>query len=130
MQTILATGVAGFIGSSFLRQIPKPGFRIIALDKLTYAGHRENIEGVPASSIEFIQGDIGDSELVGRLLTQYQPIAVVNFAAESHVDNSISGPKEFINTNIVGVFNLLEASRAYWNKLNPDLKKQFRFSLN
>lgn len=133
MQTIIATGVAGFIGSSFLRQIPKdqpknhPGFRIIALDKLTYAGHLANIEGVLSPTIEFVKGDIGDSQLVGKLLQQYQPSAIVNFAAESHVDNSISGPKEFMNTNIMGVFHLLEASRAYWNQLAPEAKKQFRF---
>lgn len=127
MQTILATGIAGFIGSSFLRQNPKSDLKIIGLDKLTYAGHRENIEGVLSSSIEFIKGDIGDIELVGRILNQHKPAAIVNFAAESHVDNSISGPKEFMNTNIMGIFNLLEASRSYWRQLSPNFQKQFRF---
>jgi len=127
MQTILATGVAGFIGSAFIRLIPKDEYRIIALDKLTYAGHLENIEGINSKNIEFVRGDIGDFELVSRLLNEYKPVAVVNFAAESHVDNSISGPGAFVNTNIVGVFNLLEATRTFWKALSIEKKTNFRF---
>lgn len=127
MQTIIATGLAGFIGSTFPRLTPKPGIRIIALDKLTYAGHMENLKGIAPENFEFVKGDIGDSELLSALLKQHQPIAVVNFAAESHVDNSITGPGAFVNTNIVGVFNLLEATRAYWKTLSPEARSQFRF---
>lgn len=127
MQTIIATGIAGFIGSSFPRLTPKPGIRIIAVDKLTYAGHLENMKGLSPENFEFVKGDIGDGELMPRLLNQHKPVAVVNFAAESHVDNSISGPGAFVNTNIVGVFNLLEATRAYWKNLPAEQKSQFRF---
>lgn len=127
MQTIIATGVAGFIGSSFIRMIPASQYRIIALDKLTYAGHMQNIDGVSSDRLEFVRGDIGDMELVSRLLKEHQPIAVVNFAAESHVDNSISGPGAFVNTNLVGVFNLLESARAYWKELSLESRQAFRF---
>ena len=126
MQTIIATGIAGFIGSSFPRLIPQ-GYRIVALDKLTYAGHLENLKGIPSEVLEFVQGDIGDKELMTALLSKHRPVAVVNFAAESHVDNSISGPGAFIQTNIVGVFNLLEATRAYWSTLPAEEKADFRF---
>lgn len=126
MQTIIATGIAGFIGSSFPRLMPT-GYRIIAVDKLTYAGHLENLKGIPAEAIEFVQGDIGDKDLISSLLNKHKPVAVVNFAAESHVDNSISGPGAFIQTNIVGVFNLLEATRSYWNTLAETEKAAFRF---
>jgi len=140
MQTILVSGVAGFIGSSFVRLTPEKlmeeglfnaasteKFKIIALDKLTYAGRMENIAGIPSERMEFVQGDIGDTELVTRLLNQHKPIAVVNFAAESHVDNSITGPGAFVNTNVVGVFNLLEATRLFWKSLASEEKKNFRF---
>lgn len=127
MQTIIATGIAGFIGSSFPRLMPKSGLRIIAVDKLTYAGHLANMKGLAPENFEFVKGDIGDSELISKLLNEHKPIAVVNFAAESHVDNSITGPGAFVNTNIVGVFNLLEATQAYWKGLPADQKSQFRF---
>lgn len=116
---ILVTGSAGFIGSNFvLDWCAQHDEAVISLDKLTYAGNLENLatlEGNPKHI--FVQGDIGDAELVARLLAQYQPRAVLNFAAESHVDRSIHGPEDFIQTNIVGTFHLLEAVRAYWQKL-------------
>ncbi|SFA67460.1 dTDP-glucose 4,6-dehydratase [Metapseudomonas otitidis] len=114
--TILVTGGAGFIGSNFvldwLAQSDEP---VINLDKLTYAGNLENLASLEGDARHlFVQGDIGDSALVARLLAEYQPRAVLNFAAESHVDRSIHGPEDFIETNIVGTFRLLEAVRAYW----------------
>ena len=127
MQTIIATGLAGFIGSSFPRLKPNNNLRIIAVDKLTYVGHLANLRGLPKETLEFVKGDIGDTELIPQLLNKHKPIAVVNFAAESHVDNSISGPGAFINTNILGVFNLLEATKIYWKSLASNDKNQFRF---
>ncbi|MEY4883937.1 MAG: dTDP-glucose 4,6-dehydratase [Pseudomonadota bacterium] len=125
---ILVTGGAGFIGSNFvldwLAQSDEP---VVNLDKLTYAGNLQNLaslEGHPGHS--FVQGDFGDAALVAQLLKQYQPRAVVNFAAESHVDRSIHGPGEFIQTNIVGTFNLLESVRAYWGGLETGAKSAFR----
>jgi dTDP-glucose 4,6-dehydratase len=127
--TILVTGGAGFIGSNFildwLAQSDEP---VINLDKLTYAGNAENLASINEDErYTFSHGDIGDSELVARLLEQYQPRAVLNFAAESHVDRSIHGPEDFIETNILGTFRLLEAVRAYWNKLEADARADFRF---
>jgi dTDP-glucose 4,6-dehydratase len=127
--TILVTGGAGFIGSNFvldwLAQSDEP---VINLDKLTYAGNLQNLAGVASNpSHIFVQGDIGDTTLVSSLLAQHKPRAVLNFAAESHVDRSILGPGEFIQTNIVGTFNLLEAVRAYWGALDADAKTAFRF---
>lgn len=127
MQIIIATGIAGFIGSAFLRTSNAMNNRIIGVDKLTYAGHLANLEGINPNYFEFIRGDICDKSFLSQLIHRYKPSAIVNFAAESHVDNSISGPQEFINTNIVGVFNLLEASRDYWHKLSNEEKKDFRF---
>ena len=126
--TLLVTGGAGFIGSNFvldwLAQSDEP---VITLDKLTYAGNRENLASLDGDARHvFVQGDIGDFELVSRLLTEHQPRAVVNFAAESHVDRSIHGPGEFIQTNIVGTFQLLEAIRAYWGGLPDERKTAFR----
>jgi dTDP-glucose 4,6-dehydratase len=129
MPSILVTGGAGFIGSNFvLDWIAGEHDSVINLDKLTYAGNLQNLaslEGNPRHT--FVRGDIGDIELVAKLLTEHQPRAIVNFAAESHVDRSIHGPAEFIETNIVGTFQLLEATRSYWNGLNEESKKQFRF---
>jgi len=129
MPSILVTGGAGFIGSNFvLDWIAGEHDSVINLDKLTYAGNLQNLaslEGNPRHT--FVRGDIGDIELVARLLADHKPRAIVNFAAESHVDRSIHGPAEFIETNIVGTFTLLEATRAYWNGLNEEAKKQFRF---
>ena len=126
---ILVTGGAGFIGSNFvLDWFAQSGESVINLDKLTYAGNLENLASIKADPRHiFVQGDIGDAQLVGKLLAQHRPRAVVNFAAESHVDRSIHGPGEFIQTNIVGTFNLLEAVRGYWSGLADAEKSAFRF---
>jgi dTDP-glucose 4,6-dehydratase len=127
--TILVTGGAGFIGSNFvldwLRISDEP---VINLDKLTYAGNRQNLASLDGDARHtFVHGDFGDAALVAQLLATHQPRAVLNFAAESHVDRSISGPGEFIQTNIVGTFTLLEAVRAYWAALEEGAKTEFRF---
>jgi dTDP-glucose 4,6-dehydratase len=129
MSSILVTGGAGFIGSNFvLDWIALEKDSVINLDKLTYAGNLENLASLEGHSRHtFVRGDIGDADLVARLLAEHKPRAIVNFAAESHVDRSIHGPAEFIQTNIVGTFNLLEATRAYWNGLDDSAKKAFRF---
>jgi dTDP-glucose 4,6-dehydratase len=116
---ILVTGSAGFIGANFvLDWCAQQDEAVISLDKLTYAGNLENLASLKDNPRHiFVQGDIGDAKLVSELLAKYQPRAVVNFAAESHVDRSIHGPEDFIQTNIVGTFHLLEAVRAYWQKL-------------
>ncbi len=117
MQNILVTGGAGFIGSNFVRYLLKaePDVHIFNLDALTYAGTLENLKDLPrASCYTFIQGDICDTGLVGKLFQEHQIDTVVHFAAESHVDRSILGPAPFIQTNIVGTFNLLEAARQAW----------------
>ncbi|MBD9678456.1 dTDP-glucose 4,6-dehydratase [Pseudomonas sp. PDM18] len=127
--TILVTGSAGFIGSNFvLDWLAVQDETVVSLDKLTYAGNRENLASLDGDSRHhFVQGDIGDTLLVSQLLNQYQPRAVLNFAAESHVDRSILGPEDFIQTNVVGTFHLLEAVRAYWNALDEQHKTEFRF---
>ena len=116
---ILVTGSAGFIGSNFvLDWLAGSDEPVINLDKLTYAGNLENLASLKDNPNHiFVHGDIGDVKLVSELLEKYQPRAVVNFAAESHVDRSIHGPEDFIQTNILGTFHLLEAVRAYWQKL-------------
>lgn len=126
---ILVTGGAGFIGSNFVldwfAQSDEP---VLNLDKLTYAGNRRNLaslEGDPRHV--FVQGDIGDTGLVARLLAEHRPRAVVNFAAESHVDRSILGAQDFIQTNIVGTFHLLEAVRGHWLDLPEAERQAFRF---
>lgn len=132
---ILVTGGAGFIGSNFvldwLGQPEEKALRhepIINLDALTYAGNLENLASLKGDPRHvFVHGGIGDVDLVSGLLAEYQPRAVLNFAAESHVDRSIHGPEDFIQTNIVGTFRLLEAVRAYWNKLEGEAKGEFRF---
>lgn len=126
---IIVTGGAGFIGSNFVNDWVKLGLgKVINLDKLTYAGNLANLADIEQNAEHvFVHGDIGDKGLVGSLLKQYQPRAIVNFAAESHVDRSIHGPGEFIQTNIVGTFNLLEEARAYWGSLNNADKTEFRF---
>ncbi len=126
---ILVTGGAGFIGSNFvLDWFAQSEESVINLDKLTYAGNLENLTTLKNDPRHiFVQGDIGDAELVGKILAEHRPRAVVNFAAESHVDRSIHGPGEFIQTNIVGTFNLLEAVRAYWSGLAIAEKSGFRF---
>ena len=126
---ILVTGGAGFIGSNFvLDWIAATGEPVVNLDVLTYAGNRENLRTLDGDARHvFVQGDIGDFDLVAKLLTEHRPAAIVNFAAESHVDRSIHGPEDFIQTNIVGTFRLLEAVRAYWNGLEGEEKTDFRF---
>lgn len=127
--TILATGCAGFIGSNFAHAwLESAKGKLVNLDKLTYAGNLANLAALRNDPRHiFVQGDIGDSDLVVRLLAEYRPRAVVNFAAESHVDRSIHGPAEFIQTNIVGMFNLLESVRGYWERLNKVDQSRFRF---
>ncbi|MFM2254231.1 MAG: dTDP-glucose 4,6-dehydratase [Pseudomonadota bacterium] len=127
--TILVTGGAGFIGSNFvLDWLAESNETVVNLDKLTYAGNLQNLATVADNPAHiFVQGDIGDAELITRLLQEHQPRAVLNFAAESHVDRSIHGPGEFIQTNIVGTFHLLESVRAYWGALGADAKAAFRF---
>ncbi len=126
---ILVTGGAGFIGSNFvLGWLAERDEPVINLDKLTYAGNRENLAALESDSRHlFVQGDIGDAKLVADLLRRHQPRAIVNFAAESHVDRSIHGPDAFIQTNIVGTFRLLEAVRAYWSGLPAAAKEALRF---
>ncbi len=127
--SILVTGGAGFIGSNFvLDWLAQENEPVVNLDKLTYAGNLENLSSLEGDARHiFVRGDIGDAGLVGRLLATHKPRAVLNFAAESHVDRSIHGPGEFIQTNIVGTFHLLESVRAYWNGLDGDAQRRFRF---
>lgn len=127
--SIIITGGAGFIGSNFvldwLAQSDEP---VLTLDKLTYAGNPDNLSSLKDDARHrLVHGDIGDATLVAQLLATYQPRAVLNFAAESHVDRSIHGPGEFIQTNIVGTFHLLESVRAYWSALPDAERAAFRF---
>jgi len=126
---ILVTGGAGFIGSNFvLDWFANSDEAVLNLDALTYAGNLENLNSLQGNAGHiFVQGDIGDAALVSSLLKQHQPRAVINFAAESHVDRSIHGPEDFIQTNIVGTFHLLDAVRSYWGGLADPDKKDFRF---
>jgi len=126
---ILVTGAAGFIGANFvldwLAQSDEP---VINLDKLTYAGNLQSLASLQGDARHiFVHGDIGDRTLVDRLLAEHKPRAIVNFAAESHVDRSIHGPEDFIQTNVVGTFHLLESVRAYWGGLDEAAKASFRF---
>ena len=126
---ILVTGGAGFIGSNFILDwISLSGERVINLDSLTYAGNTENLAAIEGdSNYQFIRGSIGDHDLVSDILANEQPRAVVNFAAESHVDRSIHGPANFIETNIVETFQLLEAVRKYWENTDSTCSSRFRF---
>lgn len=126
---ILVSGGAGFIGANFILDwIAAQGTPVVNLDKLTYAGNIANLASLKNDTRHtFVKGDIGDRTLVARLLQQHQPQAIVHFAAESHVDRSINAPGEFVQTNVVGTFNLLEAARAYWSELAEPAKTQFRF---
>ena len=127
--TILVTGAAGFIGSNFvLDWFSQSKEDVVSLDLLTYAGNLENLSSLNDNPRHhFVQGNIGDRDLVSSLLKKYQVRAIINFAAESHVDRSIHESKDFIETNIVGTYNLLEAARSYWNDLDQNLKQDFRF---
>ena len=126
--TILVTGGAGFIGSNFvLDWLAGSDEAVVNLDALTYAGNVHNLDSLRGNPHHiFVHGDIGDAALVGRLLAEHQPRAVLHFAAESHVDRSIHGPGAFVQTNIMGTFQLLEAIRAYWGALEPEAKAAFR----
>jgi dTDP-glucose 4,6-dehydratase len=127
--TLLVTGGAGFIGSNFvLDWISLGQGRILNLDALTYAGNPENLLALQGNPNHlFFHGNIGDRPLLDDLLATHKPNAIVNFAAESHVDRSIHGPSEFIQTNVVGTFHLLEATRSYWQQLDSPEKSAFRF---
>jgi len=127
--TILVTGGAGFIGSNFVIDwVANTTEPVINLDKVTYAGNLENLAEIQDNPLHtFVHGDIGDADLLNRLLKEHKPRAIINFAAESHVDRSISGPEDFIQTNVVGTFHLLEATRVYWNDLDEAGKQSFRF---
>jgi len=127
--TIIVTGAAGFIGSNFvLDWFSQSTEDVISLDLLTYAGNIENLSSLNDNPHHhFVHGNIGDRAVVSALLKKYQVRAIVNFAAESHVDRSIDDSKDFIQTNIVGTYNLLESARSYWNDLDQNLKQDFRF---
>lgn len=128
MPTWLVTGGAGFIGGNFVLDAVPLGIRIVNLDALTYAGNRDTLASLEDDPNHvFVHGDIGDRALVARLLAEYQPDAVVNFAAESHVDRSIDGPAAFVQTNVVGTLGLLESVRDYWKSLEGAKKEAFRF---
>ncbi|OYY93799.1 MAG: dTDP-glucose 4,6-dehydratase [Hydrogenophilales bacterium 28-61-23] len=126
---ILVTGGAGFIGANFVLDWLKLHHEpVLNLDKLTYAGNLENLSSLKGDERHiFVQGDIGDRALIARLLAEHKPRAIVNFAAESHVDRSIHGPEDFIQTNIVGTFHLLEEVRGHWNSLSDTDQAAFRF---
>ena len=128
MATVLVTGGAGFIGGNFVHQLVRAGVRVINLDKLTYAGNPDTLAALADDPLHvFVHGDIGDRTLVAKLLAEHRPDAVVNFAAESHVDRSIDGPAAFIETNVVGTLALLECARDYWRERAGSHREAFRF---
>jgi len=126
--TLLVTGGAGFIGANFVLQAVADGLKVINLDKLTYAGNPDTLAQLRGNDLHvFAKGDIGDRALVAQLLAEHRPTAVVNFAAESHVDRSIDSPADFIQTNVVGTLGLLECVRDYWRAMAPEQQADFRF---
>ena len=128
MATWLVTGGAGFIGGNFVLEAVQRGVRVVNLDALTYAGNLDTLASLQANPDHvFVQGDIGDAALVERLLREHKPDAVINFAAESHVDRSIDGPAAFVQTNVVGTLSLLEKTRDYWKSLDAAGRDAFRF---
>ena len=129
MKTLLVTGGAGFIGGNFvLGALAQGGWRVVNLDALTYAGNPDTLAAVAGNPDHvFVHGDIGNAALVGRLLADHAPTAIVNFAAESHVDRSIDGPAAFVQTNVVGTLTLLECALAYWRALPLERQDAFRF---
>ncbi|UHQ22200.1 dTDP-glucose 4,6-dehydratase [Lysobacter sp. 5GHs7-4] len=128
MSTWLVTGGAGFIGGNFVLEAVQRGIKVINLDALTYAGNLDTLSPLDGDERHvFAQGDIGDAQLVARLLAEHRPDAVINFAAESHVDRSIDGPAAFVHTNVVGTLSLLEQSRDYWKSLDAAGRDAFRF---
>jgi dTDP-glucose 4,6-dehydratase len=128
MPTWLVTGGAGFIGGNFVLDAVKQGIKVVNLDALTYAGNLDTLSGLEGHPDHlFVHGDIGDAALVARLLREHRPDAVINFAAESHVDRSIDGPAEFVQTNVVGTLSLLEQVRDYWKSLEAPQGDAFRF---
>lgn len=128
MPTWLVTGGAGFIGGNFVLRAVAQGVKVVNLDALTYAGNLDTLASIKDSPLHvFAHGDIGDRSLVTRLLAEHTPDAVVNFAAESHVDRSIDGPGAFIQTNVVGTLGLLESVRDYWKSLDVERRESFRF---
>lgn len=128
MPTALITGGAGFIGGNFVRGAIAEGWKVVNLDALTYAGNRDTLAGLAAPERHhFVHGDIGDAALVARLLAEHRPEAIINFAAESHVDRSIDGPAAFVQTNVVGTLSLLSCARDYWRELPEAERAAFRF---
>ena len=128
MKTWLVTGGAGFIGGNFVLEAVQQGVKVVNLDALTYAGNLDTLSSLRGNPAHvFVHGDIGDPALVARLLREHQPCAVINFAAESHVDRSIDGPAAFVQTNVVGTLSLLEQVRDYWKGLEGGAGAAFRF---
>jgi dTDP-glucose 4,6-dehydratase len=128
MNTLFVTGGAGFIGANFVLQAVADGLQVVNLDKLTYAGNLDTLSTLEGNSRHaFIHGDIGDRALVACLLREHRPRAIINFAAESHVDRSIDGPAAFVETNVVGTLGLLECARDYWREMSVEHKAGFRF---
>jgi len=127
-ETLLVTGGAGFIGANFVMTAIDDGLRVVNVDKLTYAGNKDTLARLAQNERHvFVQGDIADRKLFKNLLAQYKPDAIINFAAESHVDRSIDGPSAFVETNVVGTLGLLESARDYWQELEGAAKSNFRF---
>ncbi|MES3036706.1 MAG: dTDP-glucose 4,6-dehydratase [Bdellovibrionota bacterium] len=125
---ILVTGGAGFVGSNLVRFLAQAGYECVILDSLTYSGHQGNIQDlINSKEFVFVQGDICDFELVDSLFSKFKFTGVINLAAESETNSSLAGPRAFLETNIIGTFNLLEVTRKYWSALNDIAKKKFRF---